>query len=270
MPKGGWLDRLIGGGKTAISTINVGLSYNIIFVVCILTPSLCIWDKLQYWASAWARELIILRYLHWASEGLREICSKSGCKDWHRSRALSSCWIRSCSSAWSRVRASSYWRDRARDRRASCRDFNRPLSGACHDLVPSSQLWEFQCLWDHLTCTILCRSFYRRQSHEIMLFMVRSTVDSIFTQKNAPLSTICALLELSSFKADLSRKPVLPPPSWLRHDTSVLISTTTTMARLRAEIFTQRGRVFPNPKGMMGTSSCFPWFILVVYFYCLF
>ena len=56
-----------------------------------------------------------------------------------------------------------------------------------------------------------------------MLFMVRSTVDLVLTQENAPLSSTSALLELPSFKADRSQKSVPPPPHWFNHDASVMI-----------------------------------------------
>ena len=42
------------------------------------------------------------------------------------------------------------------------------------------------------------------ESQEVRLFMVRSTVDSVLILEDAPLSVTCALLELSSFIADLS------------------------------------------------------------------
>ena len=49
-------------------------------------------------------------------------------------------------------------------------------------------------------------------SQEISLFMVQSAVRSVSIMGNLHLSTICALLELTSFKADVSRKPVPTPP----------------------------------------------------------
>jgi len=45
-----------------------------------------------------------------------------------------------------------------------------------------------------------------------MLFIARSTVDSVLTRNNALLSAAGVLLELPSFKADLSRNLVPPPP----------------------------------------------------------
>ena len=58
------------------------------------------------------------------------------------------------------------------------------------------------------------------ESQKIRLFRVRNTIDSLLTQKVTLLSATCALIELSSFKADLSRKLVLPPPSWCSHNAS--------------------------------------------------
>jgi len=79
-------------------------------------------------ARARARAWKPCRYLHWVSGGLREICSKAGCKNWHRSKVSNPCRTKNCS--W--ARASSCWRARIRagDKRASYRDL--PSNGACH------------------------------------------------------------------------------------------------------------------------------------------
>jgi len=60
-------------------------------------------------------------------------------------------------------------------------------------------------------------------SHEIMLFMVRSTLESVLIQENVSLFATCTLLELTFFISDLSRKSVSLSPPWLMHDASVLI-----------------------------------------------
>jgi len=60
-------------------------------------------------------------------------------------------------------------------------------------------------------------------SQEVRLFMVRSIFDSVLIQKNTPLSATCALLKLPSFIADMLLKSIPRPPTWLRHDASVLI-----------------------------------------------
>ena len=52
--------------------------------------------------------------------------------------------------------------------------------------------------------------------------MVRSIVDSVLILEDVPLSVTCALLELSSFIADLSQKPVPPTPPWFSLDTHLL------------------------------------------------
>jgi len=58
------------------------------------------------------------------------------------------------------------------------------------------------------------------ESHEIRLFRMRNTVDSVLTQEDALSSATCALIELSSFKENLSRKPVPPLPPWYSHSAS--------------------------------------------------
>jgi len=58
------------------------------------------------------------------------------------------------------------------------------------------------------------------ESQEIRLFRMRSTVDSVLTREDALSSNNCALIELSSYKEDLSRKPVPPPPPWCSHNAS--------------------------------------------------
>ena len=83
--------------------------------------------------------------------------------------------------------------------------------------------------------------------------MVRSTVNLVLTQENAPLSAICALLELRSFIADLSQKLVPPPSPWLRHDTSMLISPPHGPIKSRDLHSTESS--FPNTEGIMGTFS---------------
>jgi len=48
-------------------------------------------------------------------------------------------------------------------------------------------------------------------------------INSVFSKDDTPLSTIGALIKLPSFTADLSQRPVSPPPSWSRCDALVLI-----------------------------------------------
>ena len=48
-------------------------------------------------------------------------------------------------------------------------------------------------------------------------------ISSVFSRDYAPLSTIFVLIELLSFTADLSRRPISPPPPWFRRDVPVLL-----------------------------------------------
>jgi len=57
---------------------------------------------------------------------------------------------------------------------------------------------------------------------EVRLFMVRSIVDSVLILEDVPLSVTCALLELSSFIANQSQKPVPPTPPWFSLDAHLL------------------------------------------------
>jgi len=61
-------------------------------------------------------------------------------------------------------------------------------------------------------------------SQDIRVLMVQSAIGSVFIMDDVPLSAIGALIELSSFTADPSQRPVSPPPPWLRCDALVLLS----------------------------------------------
>jgi len=100
MPKWNWLDMLIGGGETVISTISVSFSYNIIFIVCIL-PTFFMHLKRTTMSPMLSKSLSPRptnhRYLHWASRWDLKVCSKADYKGWRKAR---SCWWAWTWSGW--------------------------------------------------------------------------------------------------------------------------------------------------------------------------
>ena len=62
------------------------------------------------------------------------------------------------------------------------------------------------------------------ESWEISLFRVQRTIDLVLIREDTLSSATCALIDLSSFKEDLFRKPVSPPPPWCSYNASERIS----------------------------------------------
>jgi len=73
-------------------------------------------------------------------------------------------------------------------------------------------------------CTTCYRSFYMGQAHRSL------ASNSVYIGAELSYFAAFILLELPPTAADLSRKPVPPPPLWLRYDASVLFFPTTTLA----------------------------------------
>ena len=48
-------------------------------------------------------------------------------------------------------------------------------------------------------------------------------ISSVFSRDDAPWSTLYVLIELSSFTANSSRRPVPPPPPWYQHGVPVML-----------------------------------------------
>ena len=68
-----------------------------------------------------------------------------------------------------------------------------------------------------MTCTTRCKFFYKAVSQVFGILVY----DSIFIRVNVSYFTAFILLELLLTEVDLSRKPIPPPPLWLKLDASV-------------------------------------------------